>query len=202
MDVSKLNGSAPGYVGHDDETFLIKSVREKPNSLILFDEWEKSHKSVQKVLLNILDTGEMKDNKGNSVSFKNTIIVFTTNLGCNKETNIATGSGFLKNVKNTSNQIEKAIQDFMSPEFLGRLDDIVYYNSLTDDIFNTLINRYLKEYNERANLTIKFTQEDIEQIKKESKIEVQGARGLKKAVRKQICEVVLRNEEVAAATNF
>lgn len=199
---NQLTGSSAGYVGYDDEPFLIKAIRERPNSLVLFDEWEKCHKDVQKVLLNILDTGEMKDNKGNRVSFKNAIIVFTTNLGCNKDTNKATGSGLIKTVKDTSNQIEKAIQDFMSPEFLGRLDDIVYYNPLTDDIYNTLINRYLDDYNNRANMSISFDESDLEKIKKESKIETQGARGLRKAVRKQICEVVIRNEEVNCATDF
>lgn len=197
-----LTGSNPGYIGYDDEPFLIKRIRERPNSLVLFDEWEKCHKDVQKVLLNILDTGEMKDNKGNRVSFKNAIIVFTTNLGCNHETNKAVGSGLIKTVKNTSNQIEKAIQDFMSPEFLGRLDDIVYYNPLTDDIYNTLINRYLDDYNKRSGLTVKFNEDDLKKIKTESKIEVQGARGLRKAVRKQVCEAVLREEELSCATDF
>lgn len=201
-DATKLTGSSAGYVGYDDEPALIRSIRERPNALVLFDEWEKAHKSVQKVLLNILDTGEMKDNKGNKVSFKNAIIVFTTNLGCNKDTNKAVGSGLIKTVKDTSNQIEKAIQDFMSPEFLGRLDDIVYYNPLTDDIYNVLINRYLDDYNKRSGLNISFEPEDIDKIKKESKIETQGARGLRKAVRKQICEVEIRKEEVNSATDF
>lgn len=199
---NQLTGSSAGYVGYEDEPFLIKSIRERPNSLVLFDEWEKCHKDVQKVLLNILDTGEMKDNKGNRVSFKNAIIVFTTNLGCNKDTNKATGSGFIKTVKDTSNQIEKAIQDFMSPEFLGRLDDIVYYNALTDDIYNTLINRYLNDYNKRSGLNVSFDESDIEKIKEESKIETQGARGLRKAVRKQVCEVIIREEEANNGTNF
>ena len=201
-DATKLTGSSAGYVGYDDEPALIRSIRERPNALVLFDEFEKAHRNVQKVLLNILDTGEMKDNKGNRVSFKNAIIVFTTNLGCNKDTNKAVGSGLIKTVKDTSNQIEKAIQDFMSPEFLGRLDDIVYYNSLTDDIYNTLINRYLNDYNKRSGLNVSFDESDIKKIKEESKIETQGARGLRKAVRKQICEVELRKEEVNNATDF
>lgn len=201
-DATKLTGSSAGYVGYDDEPALIRSIRERPNALVLFDEWEKAHKSVQKVLLNILDTGEMKDNKGNKVSFKNAIIVFTTNLGCNKDTNKAVGSGLIKTVKDTSNQIEKAIQDFMSPEFLGRLDDIVYYNPLTDDIYNVLINRYLDDYNKRSGLNVSFDESDLKRIKEESKIETQGARGLRKAVRKQICEVEIRKEEVNNATDF
>lgn len=201
-DATKLTGSSAGYVGYDDEPALIRSIRERPNALVLFDEWEKAHKSVQKVLLNILDTGEMKDNKGNKVSFKNAIIVFTTNLGCNKDTNKAVGSGLIKTVKDTSNQIEKAIQDFMSPEFLGRLDDIVYYNPLTDDIYDVLINRYLDDYNKRSGLNVSFDESDLKRIKEESKIETQGARGLRKAVRKQICEVEIRKEEVNNATDF
>lgn len=196
IDVTKISGSSAGYVGYEDEPYLIKSIREKPNSLVLFDEIEKAHKSIQKIILNILDEGEMVDNKGNKVSFKNAIIVFTTNLGCDKTTGKATGAGLIKTVKDSGNNIMKAIEDHFSPEFLGRLDDIVFYNPLSKDIATTLINRYLAEYNKSSGLNTEFTQEDIDKIVDECDIETRGARGLRKAVRKHIVAVEDRKESV------
>ena len=190
--VSKLGGTNPGYVGYDDEPELIKAVREKPNSLILFDEIEKAHKSVQKVILNILDEGEMKDNKGNRISFRNCVIVFTTNLGCTKDTGRATGMGFIKSVSSsgTSSEIMKAIENYFSPEFLGRLDDIIMFKSLPNSIIKTLIDRYLGEYKAQCHdLNVNFTDEDYAEIIKEADIGTRGARGVRKAVKKQIIKV-------------
>ena len=192
-------------VQYEDEPALIKGVREKPNSVILFDEIEKAHKAVQKVLLNILDSGEMQDNKGNRVSFKNTIIIFTTNLGCTKDTGKTTGMGFIK-TKNSNEagrtEVIKAIEDYFSPEFLGRLDDIVYFNTLTNNIIKTLIDRYLTEYNRAGDVSVVFTDEDIQNIIKTADIETRGARGVRKAVRKQMVEVLNREEDLAHATDF
>ena len=203
MDVSKLTGSSAGYVGYDDEPALIKGVRQKPNSVVLFDEIEKAHPSVQKVLLNILDEGEMKDNKGNRVSFRNCIIVFTTNLGCTKDTGKATGMGFVKTVVNKGNsEVKKAIEDYFSPEFLGRLDDIVYYDALTKDIASDLIKRYFNEYKERANLKLKLKQEDIDDITRDADIETRGARGLRKAVKKHIVDMINKEKETEASLDF
>lgn len=205
QDVSKLSGSAPGLVGYDDEPALIKGVREKPNSVVLFDEIEKAHPSVQKILLNILDTGEMQDNKGNRVSFRNTIIIFTTNLGCNKDTGKTVGLGLLKTVSGQSkNEIMGAIERYFSPEFLGRLDDIVFYNALDDSIVKSLIERYLKEYTGKSEdlKDITFNDSDIEEIIKESNINTRGARGVRKAVRKQIVAVEDRKADLVGTTDF
>lgn len=189
MDVSKLCGASSGYIGYDDEPALIKGVREKPSSIVLFDEIEKAHPSVQKVLLNILDSGEMTDNKGNRVSFRNTVIVFTTNLGCTKNTGKEMGMGYVKTVKDSAAQdaeILKAIENYFSPEFLGRLDDIVIFNKLSREIIEKLIERERLFFSKVSGLNIEFTKEDIDEIIKEAKIETAGARGVKKAVRKQI----------------
>jgi len=205
FDVSKIAGSAPGYAGYDDEPALIKGVREKPNSVVLFDEIEKAHPSIQKILLNILDTGEMQDNKGNRVSFRNTIIIFTTNLGCNHKTGLATGMGFIKStVGSGKNDILKAIKDYFSPEFLGRLDDIVYYNSLSKDVLTQLIIRYSDEYKNRSTRpevkAINLTEADIEDIFKEANIETQGARGVRKAVQKKLADLYMRAFEAEPVT--
>lgn len=201
-DVTKLTGSSAGFIGYDDEPALIKGVRAHPNCVVLFDEIEKAHPAVQKVLLNILDTGEMKDNKGNSVSFRNCIIIFTTNLGCNKDTGKSTGLGLMKFKDDTTNEINSAIMNYFSPEFLGRLDDIIYYQGLTNDIAKQLITRYYNEYVAGKNITAQFTPDDINEIIKNSEIETQGARGMKKAVKKQLVKAITRSKEILASTDF
>ena len=197
---TKLTGSSSGYVGYDDEPALIKGVREHPNCVVLFDEIEKASKEVQKVLLNILDTGIMTDNKGNKVSFRNTIIIFTTNLGCTKDTGKAVGMGLLK-TKEEGNRsdIMKAVESYFSPEFLGRLDDIVFFNSLNEGIARDLIERYHKEYTSRSKMNIKFSEADILDIIKESEIQTRGARGIRKTVKKKIVEII--NKETASVVS-
>lgn len=191
LAASKLTGASAGYVGYDDEPALIKGVREHPNSVVLFDEIEKASKEVQKVLLNILDTGVMTDNKGNKVSFRNCVIIFTTNLGCTKDTGKAVGMGLLKTKEEgNSSNIMKAIENYFSPEFLGRMDDIVFFNPLSVDIAEQLITRYLEEYNNRSKLNIEFSADDIADVVKASEIETRGARGIRKAVRKKLVEVL------------
>jgi len=202
MDVSKLTGASAGYIGYDDEPALIKGVRAHPNSVVLFDEIEKAHPSVQKVLLNILDNGELKDNKGNSISFRNCIIIFTTNLGCNKNTGKASGMGLLKYQSDSTNDISKAIENHFSPEFLGRLDDIIYYKNLTHDIARQLITRYYNEYATQTNLSLKFNEDDINEIIKNSDIETRGARGMRRAVKKQLVKVIEREKIILAPVEF
>ena len=186
MDVSKLTGAAPGYVGHDSEPEMIREIREKPNSVLLFDEVEKAHKSFMKVLLKILDEGEMTDNKGRRVSFRNAIIIFTTNLGYSREDLEDTaGIGFVKVPSKTQQnaKILKAVEKHFSPEFLGRIDDIIVYDRLGDDVINTLVERYRQFFNKLAGTNIELTEEDIENIRKNANINTTGARGLKRAVR-------------------
>lgn len=206
QDVSKLSGSAPGLVGYDDEPQLIKDIRQKPNSVVVFDEIEKAHPAVQKILLNILDTGEMRDNKGNKISFRNNIIIFTTNLGCTHDTGKATGMGLIKTTTGSGkNDILKAIKNYFSPEFLGRLDDIVYYESLTKDVLETLVERYFKEYIDRSTKdevkSIVLSEEDKDEIFKEAQVETQGARGIRKAVQKKIAELYHKNREAKVTDN-
>lgn len=191
--VSKLCGASAGYVGYDDEPYLLKQIKQYPNSVILFDEIEKAHRDVYKVLLNILDAGEMTDNKGTRVSFRNSIILFTTNLGYDLKFAEEKGLGFIK-TKGESHDIMKSIEKHFAPEFIGRLDDIIVYNNLTDEIANTLIDRYLKEYanNSDAAKLVKFNKADIDEIVNRARIKETGARSLKKAVKYQISEVIDR----------
>lgn len=173
-----------------------------PNSVVLFDECEKAHSSVWKVLLNILDEGEMKDNKGNSVSFRNCIIIFTTNLGCTKDTGKATGMGFVKTTRDSnSSEIMKAIESYFKPEFLGRLDDIIMFDRLPKSIIEKLIERYREFYANASGLDIKLNQQDIDAITKDAHIETAGARGLMKSVRKRITDNIINSEKNAEKVN-
>lgn len=194
VDVTKLTGASSGYVGYNDEPYLLKQVRAYPNSVVLFDECEKAHPNVWKVLLNILDEGEMQDNKGNKISFRNCIIIFTSNLGCNKDTGKATGMGFTKTkVQDNSSEIMKAVESYFRPEFLGRLDDVVMFNGLPRNIIDELADRYVKFYADNSGLDIKLTKEDYDAIAKNANIDTAGARGLMKATRKRITENLIKN---------
>jgi len=196
MDVTKITGSAPGYIGHDDESGLVAKIKQYPNSVVLFDEIEKAHPKVFDTILNILDTGEMTDNHKNRVSFRNAIIVFTTNLGYDKDFSKEKGIGFVKH-KTESADIKEAVTKHFRPEFINRIDDIIVFNGLTEEVAETLINRYVQEYKKSMEMTedIKLTAEEVKEIIEKSEIKTYGARGLKRAVRKEMLKVLDRMED-------
>jgi ATP-dependent Clp protease ATP-binding subunit ClpA len=196
MDVTKITGSAPGYIGHDDESGLVAMIKQYPNSVVLFDEIEKAHPKVFDTLLNILEEGEMTDNHKNRVSFRNAIVIFTTNLGYEKDFAKARGIGFVK-TKTEGNDIKDAVEKHFRPEFVNRIDEIIVFNGLTKDIASQLIERYKGDYlsNMETKEDLVFTQEDIDNIVKVAEIETYGARGLKRAVRKQILVALDRMEK-------
>ncbi len=128
--VSKLIGSPPGYVGFDDAGQLTEKVRRRPYSVILFDEIEKAHPDVMNIMLQILDEGKLRDSQGRSVSFENTVVVMTSNAG---STSKETGVGFNKTEDEISEEkAMKGLRDFLRPEFLGRVDEVVVFNPLTE----------------------------------------------------------------------
>ena len=134
--VSKLIGSPPGYVGYDDAGQLTEKVRRKPYSIILFDEIEKAHKDVLNILLQILDEGRITDAQGRSVNFENTIIIMTSNAGSTDSASL----GFNKTANDINAEVTmKALERFLRPEFLGRVDEIVIFNQLTHDDFEKLL---------------------------------------------------------------
>jgi ATP-dependent Clp protease ATP-binding subunit ClpA len=145
--------------------------------------------------LNILDTGEMTDNHKNRVSFRNAIIIFTTNLGYGKDFAKPRTSGFVTH-KTESSEIRENVEKHFRPEFINRLDEIIVFNGLEKDITETLIERYRKEYQEYMEMEkdIKFIKSDISDIMETADIETYGARGLKRAVRKQILIALDRME--------
>ncbi|MBQ7741288.1 MAG: ATP-dependent Clp protease ATP-binding subunit [Eubacterium sp.] len=135
FSVSRLIGSPPGYVGYDDAGQLTEKVRRKPYSVILFDEIEKAHKDVLNILLQILDEGRITDAQGRTVNFENTVIIMTSNAGSTDQNTM----GFGKSADDITQEVTmKALERFLRPEFLGRVDEIVIFNNLTHDNFERI----------------------------------------------------------------
>ena len=128
---AKLIGAPPGYVGYDDAGQLTERVKRNPYSIILLDEIEKAHNDVFNILLQVLDDGRLTDAQGNTVSFENTIIIMTSNAGSNLNTN---SIGFGGTSEASKNRMLGALKDLFRPEFLNRIDEIVAFDSLTNEI--------------------------------------------------------------------
>lgn len=141
--VARLIGAPPGYVGHEDGGKLTEAVRRKPYSLILMDEIEKAHPDVANILLQIMEEGELTDSQGKRVNFKNTIVVLTSNIGA------TTKSGFGFAPAGKDNEMQTALQSFFRPEFLGRLDKIVRFEALTDEVMEEIASKYLSALHHR-----------------------------------------------------
>lgn len=141
--VSRLVGSPPGYVGYDEAGQLTEKIRRKPYSVILFDEIEKAHPDVLNILLQILDDGEVTDAHGRKVNFENTVIVMTSNAGSDK----AAGSvGFGRGADDQGRErTMKALREFLRPEFINRVDEIVYFHQLTEENFAAIARIMLDE---------------------------------------------------------
>ena len=148
--VSRLIGAPPGYVGYEEGGQLTERVRRKPYSIILLDEIEQAHPDVFNVLLQVLDDGQLTDGMGRKVDFKNTIIIMTSNIGSRQLKDFGTGVGFSTHAREAEKQklqrdvIEKSLKKTFSPEFLNRIDDIVYFNSLTREDIHKIIDIELR----------------------------------------------------------
>ena len=185
--VSRIIGSPPGYVGYDEAGQLTEKVRRKPYSVILFDEIEKAHPDVMNILLQILDEGRITDAQGRTVNFENTVIIMTSNAGS------ATGGNMLgfakqKSEANTERAM-KALKDFLRPEFLGRVDEIVVFNELNEQDYIRIAELMLKELvGPLSDKAIRFTWSDDvpELLAKQSAGGTRGARDLRNAVRRQV----------------
>ena len=185
--VSRLVGSPPGYVGYDEAGQLTEKIRRKPYSVILFDEIEKAHPDVLNILLQILDDGEVTDAHGRKVNFENTVIVMTSNAGSDK----AAGSvGFGRSADDQGRErTMKALRDFLRPEFINRVDEIVYFHQLTEENFAAIARIMLDEL--RDSLREKgytFTYDDalVEHLVKSSYSAAYGARNLRRCIQKEL----------------
>ena len=192
--VSKLIGAPPGYVGYGEGGLLTEKIRRNPYSIVLFDEIEKAHPDVFNVLLQILDEGALTDSQGRYVSFKNTLIVMTSNLG-SVEANERSSLGFFNpdnesiREKEREKRIKKALENTFRPEFLNRIDEIVIFNSLTkeniEQISKLMLNS-LSERIEKLGIKIKFDKKAQNLIIKEAFDERSGARKLKGEIRRLV----------------
>ena len=185
--VSRIIGSPPGYVGYDEAGQLTEKVRRKPYSVILFDEIEKAHPDVMNILLQILDEGRITDAQGRTVNFENTIIVMTSNAG-SEQKNGALGFGKDKG-EATKERITKALSDFLRPEFLGRVDEIAVFNSLTENDYEKISVLLLKELQESLRekpIELSWTDAVPAYLAKKAVGGKRGARDLRNIIRKEI----------------
>ena len=188
FSVSRIIGSPPGYVGYDDAGQLTEKVRRKPYSVILFDEIEKAHKDVLNILLQILDEGRITDAQGRTVNFENTVIIMTSNAGSTDSAAL----GFNKSAGDINKEVTmKALERFLRPEFLGRVDEIVIFNQLTHGNFEKIARLMLDELVESLkDKGIKLFYDDSVPVflAKQAFGSKKNARGLRDAVRREIEE--------------
>lgn len=196
--VSRLVGSPPGYIGHDEGGQLTEKVRRKPYSVVLFDEIEKAHPDVFNILLQILDDGRLTDSKGRTVDFKNTIIIMTSNVGAHTISKQKT-LGFSTNRDNSQEEksrYEKMKENIMSelkqkfrPEFLNRIDDMIVFHSLNEEHIGKIVKLMTKDVISRLkdmNITLELSDDAIKLLAKEGFDLDYGARPLKRAIQKKL----------------
>lgn len=201
--ISRLIGSPPGYVGYDEGGQLTEQVKNKPYSVILFDEIEKANKDIFSTLLQVLDDGHLTDGLGRKINFKNCIIIMTSNIGVKKLQDFGTGIGF-KSPANTYAQeeqrkdvLKKELQKFFAPEFLNRIDDTIIFNTLQKEDINSIVELELNRLIERLNnIKYKFIYDPslVNLISEVGFDETYGARPLKRAIQDKIEDFI--SEEV------
>mgnify|MGYP004536548661 CR=1 FL=1 len=180
FNVSRLIGAAPGYVGYEEGGQLTEQVRRNPYSIVLFDEIEKAHPDVFNILLQILDDGRITDSQGRTVDFKNTIIIMTSNLG---------SEYILENLSNKNELINKELKSTFKPEFLNRIDEIIYFESLSKDVVYKILDKIINEVQNRLkNRNIKITLSDKARnyVIEQAYDEAYGARPIKRYVAENI----------------
>ena len=199
--VSKLVGAPPGYVGYEEGGLLTEKVKNKPYSVILFDEVEKAHKDVFTVLLQILDDGHATDSLGRKINFKNTLIILTSNLGVKKLQDFGTGIGFGSNSYSNDEAkkqvLMKEMKNFFSPEFLNRIDDTIVFNSLTPEDITKITEIELSKLTSRMGelkYIITYDQTLVDYLAKVGFDELYGARPLKRAIQDKVEDLL--SEEV------
>lgn len=185
--VSRIIGSPPGYVGYDDAGQLTEKIRRKPYTVVLFDEIEKAHPDVMNILLQILDDGRITDAHGKEVSFESTVIVMTTNAGSNESGTVA---GFGESVKtNERARVMKALEGFLRPEFINRVDEIIVFNRLTKDNFRAICRIMLGDLAgvlAEKGITFEYGEDTVEYITEKGFSEKYGARNLRRLIQTEL----------------
>jgi len=185
--ISKILGANPGYVGHEAETYLLNKIRMNPSSVIILDEIEKANKEVINLFLNVLDEGYLLDSKKRKISFSNSIIIMTSNLGfSNKKNNV----GFNK-IENNKEELDSLIKKFFKEEFLNRIDEVIYFNKLNEENYKEIAKNYLNEYHD--NCLFEF---DKERILFDFDYNLKGVRELKRKLKQEIIKEVENRVEI------
>ena len=196
---ARLVGAPPGYVGYEEGGQLTEAVRRKPYSIVLFDEIEKAHPEVFNYLLQVLDDGRLTDSQGRVVDFKNTVIIMTSNLG---------SEILLTNSKTKDQEIDKLVKSYFKPEFINRIDEIMYFNPLTSDIQEKIVNKLLNELKVRLSnkdYDISFDKSIVNYIIKTAFDINFGARPIKRFIQKEIESFIAKNiikEEIKANEKY
>ena len=201
---SKLIGSPPGYVGYDDAGQLTEKVKRHPYSIVLLDEIEKAHHDVFNILLQVLDDGKLTDSQGNTVSFENTIIIMTSNSGSNTNTN-ALGFGNTESIN--KEKIKSSLNETFRPEFLNRVDEIIVFDSLTNEQLLQIIDLMLKDTKKalaNKNIELNVSKEAKEFIISKGTDLKFGARPLRRAIQRyvedEISDMILKQEVLNGQT--
>ena len=180
--VSKLIGSPSGYVGYDDNNSFFECVRENPNSIIILDEIDKSHESVRNLLYQVLDEGHIKDSKGRDINFNHTIIIMTSNVG------------FETNAIGFNNESNNSLNDVFSKSFLNRIDNVITFNSLDENIVKEIIVDNIKLLEQKYNVIIDYDDVIDDLVNKTNYLEF-GARHVKDVIRKNVLNVLITNNK-------
>ena len=203
--VSRIIGAPPGYVGYDEAGQLTEKVRRKPYSVVLFDEIEKAHPDVLNILLQILDDGRITDAQGRTVNFENTIIVMTSNAGSDKNENLL---GFGKTVAEASKEKAlKALEGFLRPEFIARVDEIVVFSPLSEETLekiSALMLDELKDALKEKLIDLSYDNSVCSYFAKKCVGSKRGARELRNSIRREIenkiVDIIVDNSEGSIKT--
>jgi ATP-dependent Clp protease ATP-binding subunit ClpC len=199
FNVSRLIGSPPGYVGHEDGGQLTEQVRRKPYSVVLFDEVEKAHPDIFNTLLQVLDEGRLTDSLGRTVDFTNTIIIMTSNIGAKRVSDFGAGIGFESKTSiatqkaHVENVIRKELKNKFSPEFLNRLDDIILFNGLQEEDVVKIVDIELTKLIERMEdqgYKIKINKNVKVFLAQKGYDATYGARPLKRAIQNYVEDIL------------
>ncbi len=197
--VSRIIGAPPGYVGHEDAGQLTEKIRRKPYSVVLFDEIEKAHPDVLNILLQILDDGRITDAQGRTVNFENTIVIMTSNAGSNNTESLM-GFG-VSQAKASREKAIKALEEFLRPEFLARVDEVVVFDHLTEESLEKIAAIMLDELStvmSEKGITVKYDKHVCKELCKLAGSGKHGARDLRNQIRRniedKIVEIILNNE--------
>ena len=192
--VSKMIGSPPGYVGHDEGGNLTEKLRHRPYAVVLFDEIEKAHPEVFNILLQVLDNGTLTDAKGRKVNFKNSIVILTSNIGAEFIDKMSTlgftaASGDRADYEHAKEKVLEKLKDYFRPEFLNRLDEIITFNILSKDAIKEIVQMQVRIVTERLkgkDITLDFAPEVYEYLAREGYNPQYGARPLKRLIQSKI----------------